>query len=73
MLQGRDADGPTRRDPGDAGSLCSVWAGGDRMFVTANAQFGPMEFRMNVAGDVLTGYWAGPFGRNGKLSGKKVK
>jgi imidazolonepropionase-like amidohydrolase len=62
-----------KTDPGDAGSLCSVWAGGDRMFVTANAQFGPMEFRMNVASDVLTGYWAGPFGRNGKLSGKKVK
>jgi imidazolonepropionase-like amidohydrolase len=62
-----------KTDPGDAGSSCSAWAGGDRMFVTANTPFGPMEFRMNVTGDVLTGYWAGPFGRNGKLSGKKVK
>jgi imidazolonepropionase-like amidohydrolase len=60
-----------KTDSGDAGSRCSVWAGGDRMFVTANTPFGPMELRMNVTGDVLTGYWAGPFGRNGKMSGKK--
>jgi imidazolonepropionase-like amidohydrolase len=57
----------------DAGSPCSVWAGGDRMFALADTPFGPLEFRIQMTGDDLAGYWAGPFGRNGRMSGKRVK
>jgi imidazolonepropionase-like amidohydrolase len=61
-----------RRDPrADAGSPCSVWVGSDRMFVLTDTPFGPLELRMTVTKDNFTGYWAGPFGQNGKLSGKK--
>ena len=38
-----------------------------------NRQIGALEVRIHATGDSLAGYWAGPFGRNGKLSGKKVK
>jgi hypothetical protein len=41
------------------------------MFVLTDTPFGPLELRMTVTKDNFTGYWAGPFGQNGKLSGKK--
>src|ERR1700734_281167 len=43
----------------------------DQMFVLKDTPFGPLELRMTVTKDNFTGYWAGPFGQNGKLSGKK--
>ena len=62
-----------KTDPGaEASALRSVYAGGDRMWAVADTPFGPMEFRIRIKGANFDGYWAGPFGRNGKLTGKKM-
>jgi hypothetical protein len=62
----------TKSDPGGKPEkLRSVLAGADHLWVAADSQFGPLELRMAVHGDDIEGYWAGPFGHNGKLTGKK--
>ncbi len=65
--------GGTKKDAGsEASPLRSVRAGSNRMWVMADTPYGPLEFRIAVNGTDLTGYWAGPFGHNGKLIGQKV-
>jgi imidazolonepropionase-like amidohydrolase len=62
-----------KKTAGDqSGELRSVIAGGDRLWAVADSPFGPLEFRIVVNGENLNGYWAGPFGQNGTLKGKKV-
>jgi imidazolonepropionase-like amidohydrolase len=62
-----------KNDPdGNASVLSSVYVGGNRMWVVAETSFGPLEFRISADGNNISGYWAGPFGHNGKLSGKRV-
>ena len=56
---------------GETSALRAVEAGDDRLWVVTDSPFGPLEFRITVRGEDLSGYWAGPYGRNGKLSGKK--
>jgi imidazolonepropionase-like amidohydrolase len=58
---------------GEAKALKSVLAGGDRLWAVAETPMGPMEFRIIIENASLSGYWAAPFGRNGKLTGKKVE
>jgi imidazolonepropionase-like amidohydrolase len=53
--------------------LQSLTVGGDRLWAVANSGYGPLEFRITVHGDELSGYWAGPFGQNGTLRGTKSK
>ncbi len=66
--------GGKKTDPGgESGRLRSVFAGGNRMWAVAESPFGPVEFRIVVEGKDVSGYWAGPFGHNGKLSGRKVE
>jgi imidazolonepropionase-like amidohydrolase len=63
-----------KKSAGDqSGELRSVIAGGDRLWAVADSPFGPLEFRIVVSGENLNGYWAGPFGQNGTLKGKKVE
>ncbi|MBI3476812.1 MAG: amidohydrolase family protein [Acidobacteria bacterium] len=57
----------------DTNSLQSLTVGGDRLWAVANSGYGPLEFRITVHGDELSGYWAGPFGQNGTLRGTKSK
>jgi hypothetical protein len=57
----------------ESNPLQSVAAGGDRLWAVANSGYGPLEFRITVHGDELSGYWAGPFGQNGSLKGTKSK
>jgi cytosine/adenosine deaminase-related metal-dependent hydrolase len=63
-----------KKDPGgEPGPLRSVYAGGDRLWIAAPGPFGgSLELRITVAGTTLTGYWAGPFGHNGALTGKRT-
>ena len=61
-----DADGTTA-------ALRSVNAGGNRLWVVADGGFGAVEFRIVVKGFEVEGYWAAPFGRNGKLTGTKTR
>lgn len=55
----------------DTNSLQSLTAGGERLWAVANSGYGPLEFRITVHGDELSGYWAGPFGQNGTLRGTR--
>lgn len=57
---------------GASSQLRSVLAGGDSLWVVSDSPFGSLEFRIVVKGNDLSGYWAGPFGQNGKLKGTKV-
>ena len=43
------------------------------LWVGADSGYGPLEFRITVHGDELSGYWAGPFGQNGSLHGTRSK
>jgi imidazolonepropionase-like amidohydrolase len=58
---------------GEAKAVKSVFVGGDRLWAVAETPMGPMELRIIVENASLSGYWAAPFGRNGKLTGKKVE
>jgi tetratricopeptide (TPR) repeat protein len=58
---------------GSTAALRSVSAGGNRMWVLVETPAGPTELRIAVENATLTGYWAAPFGRNGKLNGTKEK
>ena len=58
---------------GEASDLISVQAGGDRLWVVAPTPFGPIEFRIVIDAGKLSGEWAAPFGRNGPLSGHKLR
>jgi len=63
-----------KKTAGDQSSeLRSFIAGGDRLWAVSDSPFGPLEFRIVVEGDNLSGYWAGPFGQNGMIKGKKVE
>jgi hypothetical protein len=43
------------------------------LWIAAPGPFGgSLELRITVAGTTLTGYWAGPFGHNGALTGKRT-
>ena len=54
-------------------TLHSVDAGGDRLWILADGPFGgSLEFRIAVTGGTLSGYWAGPFGHNGSVTGSKI-
>jgi hypothetical protein len=64
--------GKKRESGNDAGPLRSVSLGGNRLWVTMDGAFGSLELRLTVEGDSLSGYWAGPFGHNGQLAGKKL-
>jgi imidazolonepropionase-like amidohydrolase len=70
-------DGHLRGSKVDTGSppapLASVLAGDNRLWAVANTPYGQLEFRVIVTENNLTGYWAGPFGQNGKISGKKTE
>jgi len=57
----------------ETNALQSVTVGGDRLWAVADSGYGPLEFRIVVHGDELTGDWAGPFGQNGSLRGTKSK
>jgi len=73
-LTGKKSDLREKGDQGgEASALRSVQAGRDRLWAVAETPYGPLEFRITVQNTDLTGYWAGPFGRNGKLAGKKIK
>ena len=62
-----------KADPdSEARPLLSVYAGDNRMWAVADTQLGPLEFRIIVNGTNLDGYWTGPFGRNGRLTGTKT-
>jgi hypothetical protein len=62
-----------KKDSGnEASPLRSVYAGGNRLWVVMDGAFGPLELRVTVNGDSLSGYWAGPFGHNGQLAGRKL-
>jgi len=66
--------GGEKKDPdGEPGALRSAYAAGNRIWVVAETQFGPMELRLVVEGDRITGYWAASYGHNGKVSGTKLK
>ena len=60
-----------RVDGGGESALQSVAIGGQRVWAVAESPFGPLEFRIIVKGNDLSGYWAGSFGKNGTLTGKK--
>jgi cytosine/adenosine deaminase-related metal-dependent hydrolase len=64
--------GKKRDSDGQLTPLRSVYAGGNRLWAAGDTPFGPLEFRITVKEGNLSGYWAGTFGRNGKLTGKKV-
>jgi len=51
--------------------LRSVSAGANRLWLIVDGPFGPLELRIAVTAAALDGYWAGPFGHNGHLSGSK--
>lgn len=65
------AHGEFRSDASGGTPLRSVLAGGDRLWVVSDSPFGSQEFRMVVNGNHLSGYWAGPFGLNGRIQGSK--
>jgi len=65
-------DGKSIRGNGTS-SLHGLTVGGERLWAVANSGYGPLEFRIAVHGDELSGYWAGPFGQNGTLRGTKSK
>jgi hypothetical protein len=52
-------------------TLDSVIAGGDRIWAVGGSQSGPIEFRIVVSGNNLSGYWDSPYGSNGHLTGLK--
>jgi hypothetical protein len=62
-----------KTDPGEASALVSVVAGGNRLWAVADTPFGQLEFRIIVEDGKLSGYWAGPYGHNGKLSGSRIE
>jgi len=51
--------------------LRSVSAGANRLWLIVDGPFGPLELRITVTAAALDGYWAGPFGHSGHLSGSK--
>ncbi len=60
-------------EPGkEPAALRSVSAGANRLWLVADGPFGPLELRITVNASTLDGYWAGPFGHNGHLSGTKT-
>ncbi len=52
-------------------TLDSVIAGGERIWAVGGSQSGPIEFRIVVSGNNLSGYWDSPYGSNGHLTGSK--
>jgi len=64
------SDSPSNQAEGS--DLQSVTAGGDRLWAIADLPFGAIEFRLIVRGEEVSGYWAGPFGQNGSVRGRKL-
>lgn len=64
----------TKSDSGtEPVALRSVTGGDNRLWLIADGQFGSLELRITITGSKLDGYWAGPFGHNGHLSGSKTE
>jgi tetratricopeptide (TPR) repeat protein len=51
--------------------LTEVFAAADRLWLSAQSAFGPVELRLTVESGSVRGYFASPFGRNGTLEGTK--
>lgn len=73
----RRADGRlvgTKTDPGgEQDTPFAAYAGGNRLWIVADTPFGSQEFRLIVKDAKISGRWTAPFGRNGSLTGTKVK
>jgi len=69
--QGGAWSGTIEEAEGGTHDLLSVLVGADRLWAVAPTPYGPLEFRIVVQGDALSGDWAAPFGRNGRLTGRK--
>jgi hypothetical protein len=43
--------------------------GGKQIWALKDSNYGAIEFRLRVDENRVSGYWAGPFGKNGKVIG----